>query len=166
MKEEIWKSVEGFENYMVSNWGRVKSLKWGKEKMLKPGKDSNGYLQVILYKDGKTKSFKVHKLVWDAFGDRPRNGHTLQVDHINNDKTYNRIENLQLLNNRENTSKMQLTRIHTSKYIGVSWNKRDNKWEARIGINGKNKFLGYFQYELEAAKAYQNALKNINNDKS
>lgn len=47
---EIWKDIEGYEGYKISNYGNVKSLKFGKEKILKPIKDKYGYLQVILCK--------------------------------------------------------------------------------------------------------------------
>lgn len=96
--EEIWRTIKDFEMYMVSNWGRVKSLKCGKEKILKPIKLKNGYFIVNLYKKSKSKTFHIHILVFDAFSEEKRNGRILQVDHRNNDKTDNRIENLQLLN--------------------------------------------------------------------
>ena len=51
------------------------------------------------------------------------------------------------------------TRIPSSKYTGVSWRKRENKWVANIKINGKLKHLGLFTVEEEAAEAHQNALK-------
>ena len=54
---EIWKGIEGFDGYQISNYGRVKSLKYGKEKILKGVKNSWGYLQVGLRKDKK----RIHK---------------------------------------------------------------------------------------------------------
>ena len=59
MEKEIWKTIDGYPNYMVSNLGRVKSLNYngtGREKILKPTKNKyNGYLQVCLYKKRKRK---------------------------------------------------------------------------------------------------------------
>ena len=55
------------------------------------------------------------------------------------------------------------TRIPTSKYKGVSWNKYGDKWQSYIKINGKQRHLGYFTSEEAAAEAYQNALKELLN---
>ena len=55
------------------------------------------------------------------------------------------------------------TKIPTSQYKGVSWNKNKNKWVSYIKINGKKKHLGYFTSEEEAYEAYQNALKELLN---
>ena len=161
--EEIWKEVDCFEGlYQVSNMGRVKSLNYkrsGKERILKPRIGSRGYFFVCLSKDKKRFEKTVHTIVWDAFGDEKRDGRILQVDHINNIKTDNRIENLQLLSNRENCSK-KMYENKSSIYKGVCWHKNLNKWQARIWINKKRKHLGCFISEKAASDAYQKALKN------
>lgn len=73
--EETWKEIvydgETYEDYQVSNLGRVKSLWFGKERILRPSKTTRGYLQVELYKNGKSKWLKVHRLVATAFLDNP-----------------------------------------------------------------------------------------------
>ena len=161
MEEEIFKAIPGYEGiYEVSDLGRVKSLKFGKEKILKCIKDSAGYYVVGLRKDNKTKTKKVHQLVAMAFLNHTPDGtQKLVVDHIDNNKLNNRLDNLQLTTNRENTSKDR--KGCSSKFIGVSWFKRDNKWKASIYINGKLIHLGYFDTEEEASKAYNNKLKEI-----
>ena len=73
----------------------------------------------------------------------------------------NRIDNLQLLNPRQNISKSHLTRHKTSKFTGVSWSKEMGKWYSCIKTNGKNKNLGYYDSELEASLVYQLILKKI-----
>lgn len=90
---EIWKDIEGYPNYQVSSMGRVKSLKYGKEKMLKGTKNSKGYFQVILCKDGKLKHYYIHRLVAYAFINNPNN--LPQVNHKDEDKTNNMVENLE-----------------------------------------------------------------------
>jgi len=171
---EIWKDIKDYEGYyQISNFGNVKSLTRLvgesskkhyriKGQPLKKFVNNYGYYQVTLCKNNKLKNYRVGCLVWDAFGDKPRNGLKLQVDHINGDKQDDRFSNLQLLTNRENCSKgfMQNGK-KTSKYTGVSWDKKLKKWVTHIGNNGKYKHLGYFNNELEASKVYQKELLNL-----
>lgn len=113
IETEEWRDIEGYEGlYQVSNCGRVKSLdryvttKKGimfyKGKILRPGKDRGGYLYVILGKDTKRTTFSIHRLVWTAFnGQRPEG---MQINHIDEDKSNNAIENLNLMTPKENTN--------------------------------------------------------------
>ena len=100
MGEEIWKDIKGFEGlYRVSNLGRVKSFYGLKEKILKP-QIVRGYYRVVLYKQSIKKNYSVHRLVWSTFnGQMPEN---MQVNHINEIKTDNRLENLNLMTAKEN----------------------------------------------------------------
>jgi hypothetical protein len=168
--KEIWKDIPNYEGYyQVSSFGRVKSCSRSiiglnavqrtlKEKILKAGIGTYGYYNYRLFKDGKGKTFRAHKLVAMAFLNHKPSGYEIIVDHINNIKTDNRVENLQLTSPRHNASKDTKS---TSKYTGVSWAKEKNKWLAQIHINGKKKYLGRFDCELAAAKAYQDKLKEI-----
>lgn len=93
--KENWKPIDGFEGYAVSNLGRIKSLNYkrtGKEKILKPMKNK-GYLQVGLCRNGKRKMFYVHRLVATAFLPNP-NGFT-EINHIDEDKTNNVVDNIE-----------------------------------------------------------------------
>ena len=165
MKEQVeeFRDIPGYECiYQVSNLGRVKSLKCGKEKLLKNTINSNGYYRVGLFKDRKLITKKIHQLVAIAFLNHIPCKYKIIVDHINNNPLDNRVENLQLITVRENSSKDR--RNGTSKYTGVSWYNQSNKWIASIEINGKGKHLGLFNTELEAHNAYQNKLKQIQNE--
>ena len=104
MKGEIWKDIEGFEGlYQVSNMGRVKSLeriKWNgrdyckiPERIRKPQNNGNGYLYVMLWKDGKGKKYLVHRLVASVFCENPH-GYT-EVNHLDECKTNNCADNLE-----------------------------------------------------------------------
>ena len=166
---EIFKPIKNYEGlYEVSNSGRVKSLAktWicgngtireMPDIILKATKASHGYRYV---KFGNI-TFKVSCLVWDAFGNKPRNGRKLQVDHKNENKSDDRIDNLQLLTNRQNVSKSNLKRKKSSKYIGVSINKAYKKWTSYIKVNGKREFLGNFDSEIQAHLVYQKRLLQV-----
>ena len=101
---EIWKDIEGFEGlYQVSNLGRTKSLNYNhtkKEKILKPSLNEKGYLLVNLYKEGKGRSYLVHRLVAQAFIPNPED--KPQVNHKDEDKTNNKVENLEWVTSKEN----------------------------------------------------------------
>lgn len=85
------KDVVGYEGlYAVTSCGKVWSYK--RQKFLSPGFNHRGYLQVILYKDGKSKSFRIHKLVAEAYIPNPQNLET--VDHIDEYKTHGNISNV------------------------------------------------------------------------
>ena len=170
-----WRDIPGYEGlYQVSNYGEVKSLPTKKEKVLKQGLvsfytkeiilkqglDKYGYPQVILYKNKKPKTFKVHQLVCIVFlNHKPDGTQKIVVDHINNIKTDNRVINLQLITNRENTSKDKNN--FTSRYIGVSWSKKLKKWLCHLGINGQSIHLGCSYDEQYLSNLYKKGLDNI-----
>lgn len=93
---EQWKDI--YAGYQVSNKGRVRSLK--RNKMLTLRVTTKGYLQVHLRVDGKDITPKVHRLVANAFIDNPNN--LPQINHINGDKTDNRVSNLEWCTNGQN----------------------------------------------------------------
>jgi hypothetical protein len=159
--EEIWKPIPNFEDYQVSNFGKVKSLKWGKQKILKDRINRYGYLSVVLSDKKNPKNILIHQLVAMAFLRHiPDGTHKIVVDHINNIKSDNRLENLQLTTNRYNASK---DTKGSSKYVGVSWDKDRNCWQVGIKFNKKRISLGRYKDEYEASCAYQKALSEINN---
>ena len=169
--EEIWKDIPNYEGYyQASNLGRIKSLSrivlrkgkypfMSKEKVLKPALIPLGYYQIVLHKNGIKKGKSIHSLVAESFLNHKPNGHKLVVNHKNFNREDNRVENLEIITNRENTNKKRFK--SSSEYVGVNWCKRVNKWTAQIWVNGKKKHLGYFINEYDAHLAYQKALKEI-----
>lgn len=100
---EIWRIIDEFPNYMISNLGRVKSLDYNgtkQEKILKPLKQKKGYLKIGLYKDKKYYSRQIHRLVAIAFIPNPNN--EPQVNHIDGNKENNTVNNLEWCNNTYN----------------------------------------------------------------
>jgi len=84
------------------------------------------------------------------------------VDHINGNTLDNRKRNLRLVDYRINSfNSVKNNPFATSKYKGVSWNKKVKKWRAFIFINNKQKYLGAFHSEIEAAKAYNEAARQV-----
>lgn len=160
---EIWKTIPGYNDYQVSNLGRVKSLKgWGIKERIMPGTlNSFGYLAVGLSIKGKQKIWRIHQLVALAFLDHVPNRKTV-VDHINGIKTDNRLENLRIISNRKNTSLGYLKKETKSKYTGVGWHSSAKKWYAAIHYQGKRIKLGYFDSEDQAGQVYQEKLKELN----
>lgn len=93
---EIWKDIKGYEGkYQCSSLGNIKSLVYKKPKILKPRLDKDGYLKVILYKDGP-KEFRVHRLIADAFIPHPNDLYI--VNHKDEDKSNNCVDNLEWCN--------------------------------------------------------------------
>lgn len=130
--QEVWKSIEGYENkYVVSNFGRVKSLedKNGRkrEHIMTPNIAKNGYLYVNLYIKSREKSKKIHRLVASAFCERGKDAQC--VNHKNGVKTDNRAENLEWCSYSYNTK-------HAFE-IGLKKPTKGEK-DGMYGVHGKN----------------------------
>ncbi len=96
-----WEQAEGFSRYLISTDGKIYSLK--SDRLLPQGITERGYKQVDVYNDmGVKKHMKVHRLVYMAHIGAIPNG--LQVNHKDENKTNNCIDNLELMTNKENCS--------------------------------------------------------------
>lgn len=143
--------------------GRVKSFARNKEMILSSAKQPNGYTMVCLHKNKCHKNHTVHKLVAQSFIDKDYVEKKLTCDHINHIRDDNRLENLRVVTYRENNSNRKGS--GTSIFTGVCFYKRVGKYIAFINIKGVNKYLGYFDCELEASKYYQDALSCVNENR-
>lgn len=161
--KEKYKDIKEYEGqYQISNKGNIKSLKKNKEFILSPIIDKKGYHKISLYKEGKEKKFYIHRLVFQMFNYQIPDGKNLVVDHIDNDKTNNELDNLQVISNRENLSKDKWRYNPSSLYTGVCFHTTKRKWESSIFVNGNSFHLGYFRDETIAAQEYKNALEYYN----
>jgi hypothetical protein len=172
--KEVWKDIKDFEGlYQISNLGRVKSLereyefgvpkaiKKLNEKIFNVSLNSNGYPTIRLSKNNKGKTISVHRLVAEAFINNEDNLEC--VDHINSDRTDNRVDNLRWCSKQENNRFInRKKKHHTSNKVGVHYYKATNKYRAKIVIDGKENHIGYFKTEQEAADAYDNYVFQLN----
>ncbi len=173
-KMEEWKPIKGYENlYEVSNHGRARSLSFWQTykngvKRLKKGRvlkvvvSHTGYATIVVIKQGeKKKTLSMHQQVAIAFLDHLPDGHNKIVDHIDKNKSNNHVNNLRVISQRLNCSIKR--KGATSKYIGVSFDKRSGKWRAsyRKGNESKQTHIGSYTHEIDAHHAYQQALKEL-----
>lgn len=102
---EIWKPIANFENYEISNYGRVKSLNYNhanQERILVPEVTKKGYLRICLSKNNIKYKFRIHRLVAEAFIQNPDN--LPQVNHKDEDKINNCVDNLEWCDNKYNNN--------------------------------------------------------------
>ncbi len=110
--EEVWEDIEGYDGaYRVSNTGKVKSFKMKyspRGNFLKPAIHSYGYRKVTLRKDGKSKQVFLHRLVAETFIEKIQRG--MVINHKDENKANNRVDNLEIITSRENTMYSRLRR--------------------------------------------------------
>ena len=114
--------------------------------------NSNGYIQIRF----KNSPYLAHRLAYYMY----YGIHPLEklVDHIDGDKTNNKIDNLRLATNSQNgMNRVSLAINNTSGATGVVWNKRRKKWTARITIDRFQKHLGIFANKEDAIKSRREA---------
>jgi hypothetical protein len=157
MENEIWKPIEGFYQYEISNLGNIKSFTKYK-KILKQHIDTRGYYKVDLYYDtGKKKPLQVHVLLAKAFIPNPDNKEC--VDHIDRNPQNNELTNLRWATRSENQQNRTIQNNNTSGTSGVTYRKDRNNWSVRVWINEKAIFGGNFKDKNEAIKARNDLVK-------
>lgn len=162
MIEEIWRPVVGYEGlYEVSNTGRVRSLDrydsnnhFLKGRILKLCADKDGYLNVGLSLGNKVKKYKVHRLVAEAFIPNPYN--LPQVNHRDEDKTNNRVENLEMCNAKYNSNygsrkdRVRDTAIKNGSWSGLS----KEEWRKKYYEENQEHRKRYYQEKKDHIKEY------------
>lgn len=171
MKKEmiIYKGIEfhkipNIEGYYVSKCGKIYSNKRG-GRIMKPKVNRGGYEQLTMYFNGIKRYMTIHKLVGITFlgleiDNNLYSVSELQVNHINEIKTDNRIENLEIVTPREN-------QLHSSKSelgikgVYIDNRSKTNPFKSQITINKKIIYLGPYPTKEIAGRIYQIAMQNI-----
>ena len=158
---EVWKDAVGYEGlYEVSSEGNIRKV-GGTNKKLTLDR-TTGYLKSSMTKNKNTYPETVHRVVAKAFIDRSLSGRYVVVDHIDDVKTNNKLSNLRVISIRENTIKPMNSEEYSAKSVGVC--KRGDKFISRAYSKGVRLYLGTFDTEREAREAYNNFLKDKQNE--
>ena len=142
---ETFVKIEGFENYEVSNLGKVRNIKSGR--ILKPHLNHNGYLKHHLYKHNKLKELFLHRIIAIAFIDNPEE--KPQVNHIDENKLNNDLSNLEWCTVRENL-------IHGTRTKRVAEKLSQKVIQLDLNDNVLNEFESMRQAERETGVSVGN----------
>ena len=152
---EQWKIIDNYPNYSVSNLGNVRNDR--KNNILKCSVDkSTGYKRTALTKENKHNQHYVHRLVAGVFIENLAGRKC--VDHIDNDRTNNNIDNLRWATHQENQRNCTKFKNCSTGKTGVHLHKMTGKYTANITINYRTVHLGYFKTIEEAIIARKNAV--------
>lgn len=148
---DIIKAHAIYTDYGADKEGNIYTRKRGTWKKMNPSENSKGYYQFYVYVDGKGLMKKVHRIVYECFHGSLEN--TQLIDHINRKKYDNRLKNLRVVTNSENLRNQGLSKRNRSGYKGISWHRRDKKWQCFICDNNKNIYLGGYDNIKDAVEA-------------
>ena len=178
---EEWRPIEGYEGlYEVSSYGRVRSLdryvkskgesyRLHKGRVLSPIKDTGDYLKVDLCCNGKCKTINVHKLVAEAFLPNPDN--LPEVNHIDEDKINNRVDNLEWCDRSYNisygtrTERQKKTNIQNGFWTGLSREEYLKKYYQENKEHRKRYYQEKKDHIKEYYKKYYQEHKNEYNER-
>lgn len=129
-------------------WNNPTSYRF-KKGDLAGSKGKNGYLRVRV----NTKPYSVHRVIYEMLiGPIPKG---CLIDHMDQDKSNNKINNLRVCSNSENQKNRGRTKTNSTGYKGVTFNKEANKYRATITLDGVNVSLGHFSTAKEASLVYE-----------
>ena len=152
--------IEGYENYLIFEDGKVININTGIEKKHKI--DKGGYYCIVLCKDGKQKHFSIHRLIALAFIPNPDNKPC--IDHINRNKSDNRIENLRWVTKSENQRNQSCYSNTGKQFINKQKSKTIKQgFNYRFTITRPELYHSYSNKELQNVIEYRNKFCEENN---
>ena len=132
-KLRVYRNGDVFRMIKNQDWRLVKNTPNG----------STGYNQVGC---GDSKYYR-HRIIAYAYLNLDIDDISKHIDHINGNPLCNHLDNLRIVTHQENNH-------NRTRAKGYYWNKRNKKWRASIGLNGKTIDLGHYDTEEEARAAY------------
>jgi hypothetical protein len=161
--DEIFTPIKEFEDYVISNKGRIKNINTDRFKKITVCQhNTKNYKMcfVHLSKNKKSHTRLLSRLLAIHFLPNPEN--LPEVDHIDNNPENNSLANLRWASRRDNCLNMRKQSNRSSKYLNVYFANREQKWISEIRINGKKQRIGSFDTELEASIARDQYIINNN----
>ena len=153
---EVWKPIDGYDNYIVSSYGNVYNIK--RDKYVRQAFNKR-YFFVRLFSNGVGKNYPVHRLVGKAFLLNPENKSS--IDHVSGDRRNNNLTNLRWASHLENMQNRKIHKNNTSDFKGVSLCKCTNRYRARVRCGGKYLHIGRYDTKEEASEAYEAKAKEV-----
>mgnify|MGYP003656656509 CR=1 FL=1 len=146
--------IEGYEDYLIYDDGLVYSKK-RKGRFMKPGNHCSGYKYIDLFKNGKRKSFTIHRLVALHYIANPEN--KPELDHIDRDKSNNHVSNLRWVTRLENQQNLGDYKNNKSGVKNVSYHKQGDGWIYSKKINEirYEKFFKTFEEAVECKTKFE-----------
>tara|TARA_R110002153_G_C12935401_1_gene456616 strand:+ start:39 stop:503 length:465 start_codon:yes stop_codon:yes gene_type:complete len=146
--------VVGYNNYLIYEDGKVQNKK--SKRYLKPCDDGAGYLQLNLYKEGKKKLHKIHRLVGLHYIPNPDN--KICLDHINRNRSDNRIDNLRWASESENQQNRGTSKNNKLEIKNISKHSQASGYTYEKKINGERhtKYFLTLEEAIEYKKEYEN----------
>lgn len=114
--------------------------------------DGNGYVCASFRIDGVKRMDRLHRYL---LGLRP--GNALEGDHKNRNRLDNRRSNLRIVTRAQQLQNRSGSLSSRSRFRGVGWHLQKKKWRAYVNVDGRQKHLGYFDLEIDAARAAKSA---------
>lgn len=151
MRPDDWNDIFSYKNGLLY-WKVRTSIKSRKMPGDIAGSVKKGRYSTVQFMGD---NYLVHRVIWEMHYGEITEG--MHIDHINHERSDNRIENLRLVTNNQNRINQRMDKRNSPGKTGVYWHKSQMKWIASIGVNGKNLHLGTFSDFESASKARSDA---------